>query len=593
MFKKMTMTQKRGLWKEFYKDQITRHWKIYALGILAVLTTNITELMVPKFSQWAVDHISGKNESLPSIFHGSFDPLAVIGALLAVNLFVGVLSRMGWRQFLGKRTHYAARKIRRHLWRSISEQKLEIFSRYPSGDLINRSITDINPARFIFGFTVVFSCDLLFFGLIGMTMMFAIDTVIASAVMGVFFCLPFLIFNVVKKEYDLHDMAQAKLSLLSESITQMLTSVRLQRVTGMTKPWLDRLERESQDYSADQFQLEKINSYIFPLSNLAIISAYACILFLGLNRLNQGLLTPGEFVALMSLVLMIKGPLVDIAFNILEWQQGISSLDRICEIIALEGELQGHKASATSAELNGPDISDSSDSSELREHSLITKDLSFSYNPAREPGQKNVKNILSNISLSLSTGESLGIMGKVGAGKTTLVNLVAGISTSAEGAVFIDGRDVTKMSRYDITQKISIVSQKPFLFAGSVRENLCLDHFFDEQTLWDVLDDVGLKDYFEGFEQKLDTLIGEWGISLSGGQKQRLALARNLLRPKPIMIFDDCLSAVDTKTEAHVQQAIRKKASKSILIWIAHRKSTVAGCDRIASLESGRLSYHV
>ena len=565
MFKKPNKNPK-GLWRDFYIQQAKKYWYIYLLGILSVMLTNITEIFVPKLFQWTVDFVSGSQDKVPDFIYGSESPLFILGVLLAVNTLVAFFTRAGWRQFLGKRTHYAARKIRKDLWRNLSKQNLTVFNNHPMGDLINRSITDINPARFIFGFTIVMSSDIVFFCLFGMAMMFHISPLIASVVMSVFFILPLLVFPIIRKEYQLHETAQESLSVLSDTISQMLASVRLQRITGMEQSWSARLSEESSDYAAKQFELERTAWNVFPISNVIVVIAYAVILAVGINELNNDALTAGEFVALVSLVSLVSGPVVEIASNLLEWQKGISSLDRICELVELEGDVvTGPSAAVFNSDAPEIDI----------------KNLSFSFGVQQE-------SLLKGLDFSLKSGASLGITGKVGTGKSTLINIIAGIQKVPRGKVFIKGIDITQLSRKDITAQISVVPQTPFLFAGSIRENLNLDKDFPDEILWKVLDDVCLKNDFYFLANQLDTQIGEWGISLSGGQKQRLALARNLLRPKPIMLFDDCLSAVDTKTEAKIQTVITEKSVDKALVWVAHRHSTIKQCDRVVELVAGR-----
>jgi len=334
----------------------------------------------------------------------------------------------------------------------------------------------------------------------------------------------------------------------------------------MEQSWSARLSEESSDYAAKQFELERTAWNVFPISNVIVVIAYAVILAVGINELNNDALTAGEFVALVSLVSLVSGPVVEIASNLLEWQKGISSLDRICELVELEGDVvTGPSAAVFNSDAPEIDI----------------KNLSFSFGVQQE-------SLLKGLDFSLKSGASLGITGKVGAGKSTLINIIAGIQKVPRGKVFIKGIDITQLSRKDITAQISVVPQTPFLFAGSIRENLNLDKDFPDEILWKVLDDVCLKNDFYFLANQLDTQIGEWGISLSGGQKQRLALARNLLRPKPIMLFDDCLSAVDTKTEAKIQTVITEKSVDKALVWVAHRHSTIKQCDRVVELVAGR-----
>lgn len=568
MYKKRAV-KNTSSWKSFYSNQLKKHWLAYFAGVGCVMLTNITEVLIPKFTQWAIDLVSGSQENLPSLFKNSNNPLAALSFALLLNILLAFFTRAGWRIFLAKRTFYSARKIRKEMWKSLSHQNLSVFSKFPMGDLLNRNITDINPARFILGFTLVMTSDIVFFVVFGFLFMFFIHPLIALSVLVTFVFLPVFVYPILKEEYDLHNRAQESLSVLSDSISQFLGSIRLQRITGMEKTWVDRLTEESKEYSKKQYKLERTAWKVFPISNINILVSYVFIVGFGLYEMKENSLTSGEFVALISLVSLISGPVTEIASNILEWQKGASSLDRICEIIELESDDPNHR-------------SESSSLTSVDNFKLELKNLTFSFTPNSPP-------ILNGINLSIKQGESLGVVGRVGSGKTTLLNLIAGIDKSDSNSIFIGNRAINSLNRKEITSLVSYVSQVPFLFAGSVRENLCLESEFSDQELWEVLRATALYDEIKSYESGLDTQIGEWGISLSGGQKQRLALARNLLRPRPIMLFDDCLSAVDTATEKHVQASIEKISDNSILIWVAHRESTVKNCDKVVEIVDGRL----
>ena len=275
-------------------------------------------------------------------------------------------------------------------------------------------------------------------------------------------------------------------------------------------------------------------------------------------------MTVGQFVGSLSLILLLQGPLFSLSEILAEWQKGLASLNRIAEII----------------DLTRPPLADRPDHSP--DKSLWIENLSFSYHDLKHP-------VLSSLNFSLDAGVALGISGEIGVGKSTLLHLIAGLESSVPGSIRIFGKDVMSTPREQITKWINLVPQKPFLFAGTIQENLCLESDFSDAELWSILEDMQLSDDFRHLKHGLKTIVGEWGISLSGGQRQRMALARALLRPKPILLLDDCLSAVDAVTEEYIVKAIKRRIKDVTVIWVAHRPSTLSLCDIVYDLKNGKL----
>ncbi len=198
--------------------------------------------------------------------------------------------------------------------------------------------------------------------------------------------------------------------------------------------------------------------------------------------------------------------------------------------------------------------------------------------------------MLDHIHLKVKLGERLGFMGPIGSGKTTLIQCISGLQEDYQGTVELFGQNLMNEPRRWITQKITMVPQKPFLFAGTIRHNLSPAEERSDEDLLKVLTAVELFDDLVMFREGLDSWIGEWGLTLSGGQKQRLSLARALLKPSPILILDDCLSAVDSVTEAKIMANILPYMENRAVLWTAHRLSSLQLCSTIYRMDHGRLT---
>ena len=197
--------------------------------------------------------------------------------------------------------------------------------------------------------------------------------------------------------------------------------------------------------------------------------------------------------------------------------------------------------------------------------------------------------LLHGVTFKVGRGESIGIVGPIGAGKSTLIKLVSGMLEPPIGSVYINGHDVARLSHNDWIGSLSLVPQRSFMFGGTLKHNLSLGEELTDDQLWAVLDIVELGQDVRRWPDQLNSKLGEWGVNLSGGQRQRLALARALLRTRDILLLDDCLSAVDAETEERILVKILPLLQSRTCIWIAHRASTLRLCQRVFELVEGRL----
>ncbi len=543
-------------------ENLRKHRLAYGLGTLAMLMTSVSEVFLPKFIQWSIEVLTDKTSKDP---HGTLDKL-VLG--LVISLTVGWLGRVGWRQILARQTHLAGHEMKTRLWSVLKDQPLSILDRFSLGDLMNRATADWNKTRFIHGFTIVLTFDLIFFTTLSVISMLMIHVKLALLCLCIIPFLPRQIIKISRREYTFHKVAQEQLSLLSDLISQAVKTVRLQRATASEKVWEDKLRNYAKEYAARQFKVLHASWQIFVLGALPTIFAYGILFTYGVTEVQAGRVSIGAFIALQSYVLLLQSPLFELGSVISEWQTGFASFHRLAEIYNLERETQT-TADAQVHRYHNPQVA------------VRLQDLSYSYDQKQD--------VLNHINLMIPQGEKLGLIGPIGAGKSTLVNIIGGLLEHPRGLVHIHGLSPEQGGRDWIVKQITMVPQKPFLFAGSIRHNLSPMGTADESAMIDALKTVELWDDVQKFVGGLDCWIGEWGINLSGGQKQRLSLARALLKPSPILILDDCLSAVDSITEARILGHLKIKLAHHTVIWTAHRLSTLQLCDRILRLEDGRL----
>ena len=555
-----------------FLQNLRRYRGYYLSGILALLLTSLTEVLLPKFIQWSLDLLTSENanEQIPAFFIAANrgQTLNVLVSALVGVLILGWIGRVGWRQILARQSHLAGHEVKTRMWNILKDQPLSLLERYSLGDLMNRATADWNKIRFIHGFTLVTAFDLIFFTILSVTSMLMIHPQLALLCLLMIPFLPRRIIRISRREYQQHQFAQVQLSHLSEIISQALKTIRLQRATASEGIWLDKLNREAEVYAARQFEVLNTGWRIFIWGALPCIFAYGILFTFGVTKIQAGELSIGAFIALQSYVLLLQTPLFELGSVISEWQTGFASYQRITELYDLEEKISPTPDKLISEKFQ-PELA------------LELQSVSFSYDGKR--------NALRDVSLTLPRGEKLGLLGPIGSGKSSLIHLVAGLLPIEQGSARIHGLPLGQSGRDWLTQQITLVSQKPFLFAGTIRYNLSPDGRCSEKELEDVLQCVELWDDIDQFPAGLDSWIGEWGINLSGGQKQRLALARALLKPAPILLIDDGLSAVDSLTEARILERLDRRLGQQTMIWAAHRASTLQLCHRILRMEDGQL----
>jgi ATP-binding cassette subfamily B multidrug efflux pump len=531
----------------WWKD-ICAHWRVYVAGLVAMLLTNSTEVLAPKTLQWIIDALFAlqtPGASLDALYRAVFIFFSVAG--------VGVVGRVFWRMTLARMTHVASNQIKRGIWDSIRSSSLDSLGRFTLGDLMNRSIGDVNSARWIYGFTMVLTCDVIFFSILGSISMMMIDPFISSLCLATFILIPPIAMRVARREFQAHEAAQGELTVLSENVSQAVRGIRSQRAGHALTGWIQALNESAGRYAKLRLRSQNISINSFPLFSLPTIISYGILLAFGPSLVRSGEITIGAFAAMASYVFLLQGPLGEIGDLVAEWQRGFASLKRISEIQNLDPHIDKTKSHGVEDRCV-----------------LEISDLKVS---------RSGRDLFSHVSLQLYEGQWLGIKGAVGCGKSTLLQVVCGVAPFEEGRV-----SLRNSPRLGATKNIAYAPEKPFVFSGTVRRNLSLNTRYSDAQLWDVLRLVDMEDCIKNITAQLDGFVGEGGVTLSGGQRQRLALARVLLRVNGLLVLDDPLSAVDVQTETKIISSLKNRFSDCSVIWASNRISTLECCDRVLHL---------
>ncbi|MEA9358146.1 ABC transporter ATP-binding protein [Bacteriovorax sp. PP10] len=550
------------IWKSFLKDR----WLTYSWGAFAVLLTNLMQILAPKNIGWIVDFFAKK--PVPEILTGKTDKetfLYLFIVLAASRILINIF-RFMWRITLGRQTHYAAADLRRDVWEHVRFFKKEDLDRkFTKGVLMSASASDTLSARFIFGFTLVAVFDVAFLGLFTFITMANIHIPMALMSFVVLLFVPIFVRKLSKREVEQYRKIQDTLSHFNDLSSQAVSTIKLQRLTQTGPFWERRLMNVADTHRGQRLTGIGISLLYIPVMGVAAIISYVVLFVMGIYFTFNGKMSVGEFISMQGLMFLLHDPLMSLGFIISEWKKGFTALERLSEIYEHEKEQFLLR--------KGDPIVEKSE-----EAVLDVKNLSFTF--------KESLPLFQNLSFKLKKGERLGITGPIGSGKTTLVSILTGLERHNGGEVNFFGRPFSDYTHHDLRNYIGHVHQKAFLFADSIKVNVTMDREMNDEEVWKYLDLAGLKEDVEGFPNKLETQLGEWGINLSGGQKQRLTLARALARKPQLLFLDDCLSAVDTITEERILKNLDQHLKDVTLVWVAHRKSTLKYCNHTFELRT-------
>ena len=379
--------------------------------------------------------------------------------------------------------------------------------------------------------------------------------------------------------FEKADTEEGKLSAIAQ---ENLTGVRVVRAFGREIYERERFEKQNTSYTGYWIHLHKILSVFWSAGDLINGLQMMVVLFLGTRLCLKDQLTVGNFIALVSYTVMLIWPIRMLGRVISEMSKAGISIERTGYIMNAVRETDAPGAKSMPV---GEDI--------------VFGHVTFSYSAKSEP-------VLKDVSFTVKAGSTVGILGGTGAGKSTLMYLLEHLYElqPGQGRILIGGRDVSKIRRRDLRDKIGIVLQEPYLFSRTLAENIAIAADETAQTTGGVPDAGSGIDMetvrqaaraacidgaIESFTAGYDTFVGERGVTLSGGQKQRTAIAQLLIRKTPVMIFDDSLSAVDAKTDAKIRAALREESRGATVIMIAHRITTLMHADQIIVLDKGRV----
>ena len=547
---------------------INRYYLKYAgwilFGLLSLVAVDGMQLLVPQLYGTVVDGMSGKIEGFDLNYILDRICMPMVGIILTV-----AFGRFVWRYCFFGAGIRMEEDLRNRMFSHARNLSREYYQVNKVGDLMSLFTNDLDTVQECYGWGIMMMFDAVFQGVLALIQMFQMDvllTVFSFIPMIFLMAAATVVGNQLTKKWDARQEAYSRLSDFAQESFSGIAVVKAFVKEALELMAFKKLNKENEDTNVEHTKasvLMRILVMLFVESVICVILGYGGYL------VHKGSFTAGNLLTFIGYFNLVIWPVMAVSELIDMGSRGKASLERISKLLDAPIDVK-----------DAPDVEALTDP----KGTIEFRDLTFRY----PDGEFDA---LSNVSFTIEAGENVGLVGKTGSGKTTLVDLILRTYNVPNGTLFIDGKDVNTLSIRSVREACAYVPQDNFLFSDTIERNIAFGMGDIDRTKVEeaaVLADVdgNIRDFQKGYE----TMLGERGVTVSGGQKQRISIARALMKDAPILILDDSVSAVDTKTETAILQNLRNTRQGKTTILIAHRISTIEKMDKILFIDDGKLS---
>ena len=519
-----------------------------------------------------------------------------MGGVLVLLALIGLACSLTAQYFAAKAATGAATSLRNDLFSHIGRLSYTEIDTVGTSTLITRMTSDINQVQSGINMTLrlLLRSPFVVFG--AMVMAFTVDVRSAFVFVVTIPVLCVVVFGIMAVSMPLYKSVQRQLDKVLLTTRENLLGVRVVRAFNRQKSETEKFDRENGNLVRMQVFVGKISALLNPVTYVIINIAVVAVIWVGAEQADSGIITQGKVIALVNYMSQILVELIKMANLIIIISKAVACMNRVDSIFKVESSIEDkgrHGSRKPGSQNSGSQNSGSQNpgpqnsgpqNPALRIPKVEFKDMEFVYAGAKEPALKD-------ISFCAMAGQTIGVIGGTGSGKSTLVNLIPRFYDAASGQVLVDGTDVKEYSLDELRDKTGVVPQKSVLFKGTLRDNMRWGkQDASDEEIYRALDTAQAREFVDSKGEGLDLYIDQGGHNLSGGQRQRLTIARALVRRPEILIMDDSASALDFATDARLRKAIRENTGDMTVFIVSQRATTIKSADTILVLDEGRLA---
>lgn len=541
-------------------------WRLL-FGVLITILSKILALQIPKI-------IGRSLNSVELYIKGDILDKSIVKEHLLWNIFliIGISVFAGFLTFIMRQMIIVTSRLiefdlKNEIYKQYQRLSINFYKKNRTGDLMNRISEDVSKVRMYFGPAVMYSMNMIFLFIVGFTQMIKSDPTLTLYTLIPFPILSISIFYISKIINKRSTIVQEYLSRLTTYNQEFLSGINVVKSYGIEPMVIAGFDELSDKSKEKNISLYKIQALFFPLMILLIGISNLTVIYIGGKQYINGEIPIGVIAEFILYVNMLTWPVAVVGWVTSMIQQAEASQKRINEFLE-----------------EVPDIQNNTKKSFKIKGDIEFKNVSLVYDDTKIKALKN-------ISFSVKKGETIAILGKTGSGKSSIVNLITRLYDVSEGIIQIDYTPIKEVNLIDLRKAIGFVPQDPFLFSDSISNNIKFGQ--EKATKHEIISAAKkavVHENIERFKDKYDTILGERGVTLSGGQKQRVSIARAIIKNPKILVFDDCLSAVDTETEERILANLESVSKDKTTFIISHRVSSAKNADKIIVLDDGEIT---
>jgi len=551
---------------QYINNYFFKYKRQLLIGILITILSKFLTLKIPQIIGDSLnvveDYQNGEITNLEEVKHQLF---------INILLIVGVALCSGFFTFLMRQTIIVTSRLiefdlKNEIYQQYQRLSLNFYKKNRTGDLMNRISEDVSKVRMYVGPAIMYSINMIVLFAVGFTQMISIDIKLTMYTLIPFPLLSISIFILSKVIHKRSTIVQEYLSKLTTFNQEFFSGINVVKSYGIETSVIKDFDKIANESKEKNIHLQKANALFFPLMILLIGISNLFVIYIGGTQYINGEIQFGTIIEFMLYVNILTWPVAVVGWVTSMVQQAEASQARINEFLKEIPEIQN--TNTFSSELNG---------------NVTFKNVTFTYDDTNITALKN-------ISFTVKSGETLAILGKTGSGKSTIIELISRLYDTKIGSVLLDEIPIKEVNLNAVRSQIGFVPQDPFLFSESIEENIKFGkESATKEEIISAAKNADVHDNIINFPNGYKTILGERGVTLSGGQKQRISIARAIIKEPKILIFDDCLSAVDTETEEKILSNLEIISKNITTFIVSHRVSSAKKADKIIVLNDGEI----